>query len=84
MSPIKVIIKGDLVSPAPLTAPPIENSIAIKGCIIPSIHTNTTVLLITSISLIKKPASSLEKIANNIPNDPIESIVNRAALKPES
>ena len=73
-SPTKVIIKGDLVSPAPLTAPPIENSIAIKGCMIPSIHTNTTVLLMTSISLIKKPASSLENIANRIKNR--ESVYN--------
>ena len=77
-------MRGDLVSPAPLTAPPIENSIAMKGCIIPSIHTKTTALLITSISFMKKADSSLEKIARTIPRVPMESIVKPAALNPDS
>ena len=79
-----VIIKGDFVSPAPLTAPPIENSIAMKGCIIPSIQTKITALSTTSLSSIKKVESSLEKKAKTIPNVPIESTVMSAALKPES
>ena len=79
-----MIIKGDLVSPAPLTAPPIENSIAIKGCMIPRIQTNITALLTTSMSSMKKPESSLEKRAKTIPKVPIESTVMPAALKPES
>ena len=47
---------GDLVSPAPLKAPPKANSNAIKGCMIPKSQTNKTVKRITSGSSTKKPA----------------------------
>ena len=61
--PIMVMINGDLVSPAPLKAPPKANSIAISGCIEPRNQTKITVSLITSGSLIKNPDISSEKIA---------------------
>ena len=57
-----VIIKGDFVSPAPLRAPPRENSIPMSGCNRAKIHKNTTVNLITSESSIKnllKPNESI-------------------------
>ena len=50
---------GVLVSPAPLRAPPNENSIAINGCMDPKNHTKITVNLITSGSFIKKPDDTI-------------------------
>ena len=62
---VKVISNGDLVSPAPLKAPPRENSIAIKGCKDPIIQIKITVNLITSASSIKNPTiCSANKIIN--------------------
>ena len=51
--PIIVMIKGDLVSPAPLKATPSENSIPISGWMSAKIHRKITVNLITSWSSMK-------------------------------
>ena len=80
--PIMVMINGDLVSPAPLKAPPKANSIAISGCIEPRNQTKITVSLITSGSLIKNPDISLEKIATVRPIKVIEIIDNPVLLHP--
>ena len=81
-NPIKVITNGDFVSPAPLKAPPIANSIAIKGCIEPKNHTNITVNLTTSSSSTRNLDISLENIAIKSPTKPIEMIDNLADLQP--
>ena len=80
--PIRVITNGDLVSPAPLKAPPIANSIAIKGCIEPRNHTNITVNLTTSSSSTRNLEISFENKAIKKPTIPIETIDNPADLQP--
>ena len=64
---VNVMARGVLVSPAPLRAPPRENSIAIKGCIDPSNQLKITVKRTTSslsiMNLAHLDASSAE------PND---------------
>ena len=77
-----MIYKGDLVSPAPLRAPPKANSKAIKGCIIPRSQTNKTVKRITSGSSTKKLAIGRDAKAKIIPKIPIETIVNPAERHP--
>ena len=81
-SPINVIIRGDFVSPAPLKAPPIANSMAIKGCIEPKNQTNITVSLTTSSSSTRNLEISFENIAIKSPTTPIEIIYNPADFQP--
>ena len=76
------MIKGDFVSPAPLRAPPRENSIPMSGCKRAKIHKNTTVNLITSESSMKNPETGLENIAITNPTIVIENTVNLADFQP--
>ena len=77
-----VMIKGDFVSPAPLSAPPNENSMPINGCKRAKIHKKTTVSLITSESSIKNPETGFENIAITNPTIVIEKTVNLADFQP--
>ena len=75
---VNVITNGVFVSPAPLNAPPSENSIAINGCIDPSNHINITVNLTTSSLLIMNLANGSAKVTIMIPKnvmDIIESLI---------
>ena len=80
---VKVINNGLLVSPAPLSAPPRENSIAINGCIDPINHINITDNLITSSSSIINLDNGSEKITIIIPKIVIDNIDKRIAPQPD-
>ena len=79
---VNVIARGVLVSPAPLSAPPSENSIAISGCIDPSNHINITVNLTTSSLSIINLANGSANVAIITPKNVIETIESLIAPHP--
>ena len=79
---VNVMARGVLVSPAPLRAPPRENSIAIKGCIDPSNQIKITVKRTTSSLSIMNLAKGSAKMVMIIPKKVIEIIDNRMAPHP--
>ena len=79
---VNVIASGVLVSPAPLKAPPRENSMAINGCMDPSNQIKITVRRTTSSLSIMNLAKGSANTVIMIPKNVMEIIDNLMAPQP--